>query len=88
MMTGPLQVVPEDSEDTDEAVPSAPPAGLSEFELKLQEANAESDIAAKSGKVVMPRRRHNQPPIRRINQDAKPLTQGEIMAHRHMLLPP
>ena len=60
----------------------------SEFELKLHHANIETDTMIKERKIIVPRRRPGQPPIRRINRDAQPLTPAEIMAHRHLLPPP
>ena len=58
---------------------------LSEFEMKLCRANAETDtIIPKERKVVISRRRPSQLPIRHVNVDAQPLTPAEI----RQLLPP
>ncbi len=64
---------------------SSAPLGLSDFELKLRAANAETDtFIPTERKVVNPRRRPNQLPIRHVNVDAQPLTPAEI----RQLLPP
>ncbi|XP_013382493.1 serine/threonine-protein kinase 40 [Lingula anatina] len=98
MLTGPLQVVPdienpENCPSTSAPVssPTKPRSGMSDFEIKLRQAQTTAE-ASKERKAVMAVARRsrqpatgNNPPIRRLNQDSRPLSTAEIMAHRHLL---
>jgi len=91
--TGPLQVVPDiDDQKEEEEVPfpsiaSSFSPGSSDFERTLLQANAETEPTKDTRKLILTRRRPSMqpPPIRNVSQDAQPLTQNEIMAHRHLL---
>ena len=60
---------------------------MSEFEKKLKQAQAESEpMNHISERKSMPQlRQYLQPPIRRVNHDARPLSHAELLAHRHLL---
>lgn len=84
MITGPPQVVPDNDyadKETDYEAGETPP-GMSEFEQKLMEANAESNLPVRGPKVMMSKRRSGPPPIRQLAHDAKPLTSADIRAPR------
>ena len=85
MQIGSLQVVPDneyENKDTDSSQDKDDsPKGLSEFERKLMEANAEHDAPIKPTKSAFPKRRVGQgPPIRQLARDAQALTPAEIRA--------
>ena len=92
--TGTLQVVPDideqgEKEEKDSPSKSSPSTTMSDFEVKL----AQSITAVASPKIVpklpVPTRRRVQPslqpPIRRLNSDARPLSPAEMIAHRRLL---
>ena len=90
-MGGPMQVVPniEDEEeggDKQQSTPPIAPPGTSDFELKLRQATTDANNQLmKERKILVNRKRVAQPPIKRINQDAQPLSPAEALAHRHLL---
>ncbi|EDO41944.1 predicted protein [Nematostella vectensis] len=82
----PAQIVPDADEEnnkkqiTEEATSHEIPTGL---ETRL--STLSDDFFAKEPLGTVTRDVIPQPPIRRISQDARPLTAAEILAHRHLL---
>ena len=100
--SGPLQVVPDiDDDDDDDATAPEPtrktpePASpahaarkLSDFELKLLKVRREVPEAPEKEAPDAPQARApEQPSIRRIGQDARPMSSSEVIASRHLLPP-
>ncbi|XP_078617367.1 serine/threonine-protein kinase 40-like [Branchiostoma floridae x Branchiostoma japonicum] len=98
-ITGPLQVVPDiddqregknlntDKKTWDLDQPGQSQAG--DFEVKMQHAHEEYLLKGDQRKILQPRRRlASQPvPVRRLSQDARPLTPAQVQAFRHLLQP-
>lgn len=92
--TGTLQVVPdidEQAEKEQKVSPfkSTPSSTMSDFEMKLTQSIT-STTGQKIGQklpIQTRRRPHTtlQPPIRRLNSDARPLSPAEMIAHRRLL---
>ena len=85
----PLQVVPDvdDEESADNPQPpTSTPPGSSDFELKLKEAVQKDNASQGPKKLVIGRRRApgTPPPIRRLCQDAQPLSAEGYRQHRHL----
>lgn len=85
----PAQIVP----DTDEESPTEMKKGAFESssrqrppELELRLTKFRETMTTKEPRVtLLTRDSLTQPPIRRISEDALPLTAAEILAHRHLL---
>ena len=83
----PAQVVPDIDEDSsgdnkdgfDSSSRLRPP------ELELRLTKFRDNVNNKEPRVTLTRESLTQPPIRRISEDARPLTAAEILAHRHLL---
>lgn len=86
-MSEPSQVVPDIDEDSstenkggfDSSSKRRPP------ELELRLTKFRDTVTSKEPRVTLTRESLTQPPIRRISEDARPLTAAEILAHRHLL---
>ncbi|KAJ7394886.1 Serine/threonine-protein kinase 40 [Desmophyllum pertusum] len=83
----PPQVVPDVDEDssgdTKGEFESSSKLRLPELELRLTKFR--ENVNNKEPRVTLTRESLTQPPIRRISEDARPLTAAEILAHRHLL---
>lgn len=81
------QVVPDVDEDssgdTKGEFESSSKLRLPELELRLTKFR--ENVNNKEPRVTLTRESLTQPPIRRISEDARPLTAAEILAHRHLL---
>lgn len=82
----PAQVVPDIDEDStgnkgafENSSRQRPP------ELELRLTKLRDTVTTKEPRVTLTRESLLQPPIRRISEDARPLTAAEILAHRHLL---
>ena len=93
-VTGTLQVVPDiddqsEKEKKDSLSKASPSSTLSEFEVKLAQSITTTAGAKIMPKLPVPTRRRVpsalQPPIRRLNSDARPLSPAEMIAHRRLL---
>jgi hypothetical protein len=78
------QVVPDvneltDSNSLDKDKNSIPPELDLRFHKLSDEFFKQEPLAGLTQEVII------QPPIRRISEDARPLTAAEILAHRHLL---
>ena len=87
-----LQVVPDIDNEGDDALKSkqtvkeSNPLIPPDWDLKMHQDSSGSNITSKvNRRLAIPHRRLGPPPIRRISQDARPLTSAEILAHRHLL---
>ncbi|XP_074655120.1 serine/threonine-protein kinase 40-like [Tubulanus polymorphus] len=98
LSSGPLQVVPDiddiNVEGQTDAIPvlnrsASGDSNSSEFELKLAQVRndssgeSDSNTAVKDKHFLSVRRHH--PPIRRVSEDARPLSAAELQAQRHIL---
>ena len=83
----PAQVVPDINEgssgDTKDGFESS--SRLRQPELELRLTKYRDNVNNKEPRVTLTRESLTQPPIRRISEDARPLTAAEILAHRHLL---
>lgn len=80
----PDQVVPDvDSaqEERETELPKTQLEKTAELELRLNKMR--DDFLIKDQQISVARETIMQPPIRRINEDARPLTAAEILANRH-----
>lgn len=91
-LTIPLQVVPEmDSEaatkrDTDQCPDRDADQQPSDIEIKLSYIQNESGNSAQQRKVAATRRRvAGYFPIKRVHEEARPLTASEIITYRHLI---
>lgn len=83
----PAQVVPDIDEESsmenkgsfDKSSRQRPP------ELELRLSKFRDNVTNKEPRVTLTRENLSQPPIRRITEDARPLTAPEILAYRHLL---
>ena len=87
-----LQVVPDIDSQGDDALKAKPskdstsptnPLTPPDWELKMHQDHSTIKVGGR-------RPAHRRPgalPIRRISQDARPLTSAEMLAHRHLLQP-
>lgn len=82
----PAQVVPDIDEDStgnkgafENSSRQRPP------ELELRLTKLRDTVTTKEPRVTLTRESLLQPPIRRISEDARPLTAAEILVHRHLL---
>ena len=86
-MSEPAQVVPDIDEgssgDTKDGYESS--SRLRQPELELRLTKYRDNVNNKEPRVTLTRESLTQPPIRRITEDARPLTAAEILAHRHLL---
>jgi len=86
-MSEPAQVVPDIDEgssgDTKDGFESS--SRLRQPELELRLTKYRDNVNNKEPRVTLTRESLTQPPIRRISEDARPLTAAEILAHRHLL---
>ncbi|XP_020616626.1 serine/threonine-protein kinase 40-like [Orbicella faveolata] len=86
-MSEPAQVVPDIDEgssgDTKDGFDSS--SRLRQPELELRLTKYRDNVNNKEPRVTLTRESLTQPPIRRISEDARPLTAAEILAHRHLL---
>lgn len=83
----PAQVVPdideESSSDSTKEFDSSSRLRAPELELRLSKYR--DNVSNKEPRLTLTRESLTQPPIRRISEDARPLTAAEILAHRHLL---
>jgi len=83
----PAQVVPDIDEgssgDSKDGFESS--SRLRQPELELRLTKYRDNVNNKEPRVTLTRESLTQPPIRRISEDARPLTAAEILAHRHLL---
>ena len=83
----PAQVVPDidvnTAADNKEGYDKVKRSRTAELELRLSKFR--DTMCAKEPQVTSTRESLPQPPIRRISEDARPLTAAEILAHRHLL---
>ena len=93
-VTGTLQVVPDiddqgEKEKKDSPSKSTASTTLSDFEVKLAQSITTTAGTKIIPKLPVPTRRRIsatlQPPIRRLNSDARPLSPAEMIAHRRLL---
>lgn len=86
-VTEPAQVVPdideESSSDSTKEFESSSRLRAPELELRLTKYR--DNGSSKEPRLSLTRESLTQPPIRRISEDARPLTAAEILAHRHLL---
>lgn len=86
-VTEPAQVVPdideESSSDSTKEFESSSRLRAPELELRLTKYR--DNGSNKEPRLSLTRESLTQPPIRRISEDARPLTAAEILAHRHLL---
>lgn len=83
----PAQLVPDIDEEssTDNKAPFEKSSRQRPPELELRLTKYRDTAANKEPRVTLTRESLTQPPIRRISEDARPLTAAEILAHRHLL---
>ncbi|XP_071800849.1 serine/threonine-protein kinase 40-like [Asterias amurensis] len=91
-----LQVVPDlevEGGEGDEEVDGVPPVKRMketplqtppEWDLKIHQDRCVVSVDRRL--LTPPKRRLVHPPVHRLNQDARPLTPVEVMAHRHLLI--
>ncbi len=86
-----LQVVPDIDKEGDDALKpkpstkeSGPMISPPDWDLKMHQDTA-SNTSKLNRRIAIPHRRLGPPPIRRVSEDARPLTSAEILAHRHLL---
>ena len=80
----PDQIVPDidSAQDQEEAeLPKTQLEKTAELELRLNKMR--DGFLIKDQQITVARETIMQPPIRRINEDARPLTAAEILANRH-----
>ncbi|XP_033124603.1 serine/threonine-protein kinase ppk1-like [Anneissia japonica] len=80
-----LQVVP-DIDDIEELDKEETQASISELETKLKESERTMKTEQKTAVAVRKIASHiTMPQIRRVEEDARPLTQAEMLNHRHII---
>lgn len=83
----PAQVVPDIDQDSsgDSKDGFESSSRIRQPELELRLTKFRDNVNNKEPRVTLTRESLTQPPIRRISEDARPLTAAEILTHRHLL---